>query len=649
MDIDALASEFGGIPTTDDKGRSEPIGIDVHGLAAEFGGKETAKEVSKIPDNVRRVYIVAPPISGDTDVGEQPKVTQAGGANPRDSAISEGIKNLPSNVGSAIAEKFSEGKQIAGEGLEDIQSGKPYKGAAKIGVGALAAVTSPVTGTVQETIEKPITELTGSPDIGSRAGFIATSAIPVAPGTSAVTKAIPKNKALVTLIESIEPENLPKVVSKMRENPRLTPTDLSPKVLQDVQHLLVTDGPHINYLSDQVKASTEGAKGAVSSAMDTSLGSTVNAVDKLKELKQNIRDVGAKEINPIITAKPHTDITSVIHDIDKEIGAPALKAFREGTNSPFIDNTKRALYELRNKLRGNWPDRDQMFAYTDQLHRTQSELRGTAETLKNSADGWARLTGSKLLEFREKLKDTVGKDYKEALGKYKDEIDIEKAFNHGHDAILTNSKAIENRPEFFKEWVKNASPEELHAAREGARIAVDTQINGFKGAARKGTDIGQVEFNKQRLEALFGKDEANKLFTKLEDERAIADRNTKLIQGSQTAMRSASKAAFELPTKTEVGKTLLPAAIVEGSNMLAGGIGGVGTAAYLGLKGIASAKDRIKLALAKEHNAQYAKMALPTEGPSREALIQSLSNAIPGPKQSIVRRGVHTLSRLVQP
>ncbi|HXB13662.1 MAG TPA: hypothetical protein VNZ45_16865, partial [Bacteroidia bacterium] len=104
-----------------------------------------------------------------------------------------------------------------------------------------------------------------------------------------------------------------------------------------------------------------------------------------------------------------------------------------------------------------------------------------------------------------------------------------------------------------------------------------------------------------------------------------------------------------------VERALIPAAIAGaeyGGQVLGGGYGAGTIAAGITLGtsklGIL-AKDRIKLALAKEANAQYAKMALPTEGPSRDALIKSLSDAIPGPKQSIVRRGVHTLSRLVQP
>src|SRR5258706_342862 len=128
---------------------------------------------------------------------------------------------------------------------------------------------------------------------------------------------------------------------------------------------------------------------------------------------------------------------------------------------PMIDDTKRELYAIRQKLRGEWPDRHQMFTYTDDLHKIQTQLREKAEGLKNSADGSQRLLSKQLFELREKLKDAVGPEYKAALAKYADEKKIEEAFHHGHDSIVTNSKAIENRPEFFKEWAAKAKPEEL--------------------------------------------------------------------------------------------------------------------------------------------------------------------------------------------
>jgi hypothetical protein len=78
--------------------------------------------------------------------------------------------------------------------------------------------------------------------------------------------------------------------------------------------------------------------------------------------------------------------------------------------------------------------------------------------------------------------------------------------------------------------------------------------------------------------------------------------------------------------------------LLEGANILSSGVPGIGAAAYMGAKGVASVKDAVKMKLAREHNARYAQYALPTEGPSRDELIKALEAHIPGPKQSLLSR-----------
>ena len=64
--------------------------------------------------------------------------------NPRDSILIEGIKNLPSNVGTAIKDAAVSGAELAGQGITDFRSGNKLKGIGKVGLGSLAAATSPV-------------------------------------------------------------------------------------------------------------------------------------------------------------------------------------------------------------------------------------------------------------------------------------------------------------------------------------------------------------------------------------------------------------------------------------------------------------------------------------------------------------------------
>jgi hypothetical protein len=613
------------------------------------------------PEKPKRIYVspIRPPISGvskeESDIiNAEPGIK--GGANPRDRALIEGIKNLPANVGNSIAEDFKGGTSEVGTGVSQILNNQPASGVGNIVMGGLRAAVSPVSGTAKEVIEKPVTELTGSPRIGEAASMVATSGLPLVKAGSSVVKSLPKNKALSTLVDRIGADNLPEVVKEMKANPRLTPADLSPAVKQDTQHLFVTEGPHQNYLADVVEQRLGSAKGAVENALDQHLGTTVNAVDKLKELKQNIRDVGSKQIEPAVSFASPVNISPVIKYIDSRIKPGVQSVISSGA----LPNTaiNQEIAKIRNVLTD---DKSMRFSAKD-LHDVQSVLRHEADNLLNSANGQDRRMGKALMDVRNQVVDAIdaaspqvnGKGtYKAALSNYRDEFHIQDAFQHGHDAIIKNSRSMESRPEFFKEWLDKASPEEINAAKEGARVAIDTQIHGFRTAAtnpaNQGVNMSQVDFNRDRIEALFGKTEADKLFTKLEHERKIADTNNKLVQGSQTAMRAASKAAFELPKASDLAGSLIPPALLEGASALASGTPFVGSAAYGAIKGASYIKDAIAMKLAKEHNARYAKYALPTEGPDRNALIQQLDAiANAPPKKSLLSRGAG-LARLIAP
>jgi len=637
--------------------KSKPSqGLDIDAILKGFEPSTSYSGSEKVEGKPTKVIINTdpkPPISGiskeASDELNQTRAERFGGENPR--------RSLPTtNIVENIAKDYKAGKEMAGSGIEDIASNKPASGVGKTALGVFQMGTAPISGVIEGGISTPVTDITGNKSIGNKAGIVAGTAIPVVPGGAAVVKAMPKNKMLSRLVEDIGPENLPAAVAALKSNPRLVPADLSPKVLQSTQELFANGGQPVNYLKAASDARMATSKDSINTAFDASMGATVNAAKKIDDLKKAAQDIGKKNIEPVLAAKPHTDITSLIKDIDTAIGHPAMKAIKEGKAPPLpLTPYQRELLDVRNKLRStDWPDRPQMFAYTDQLHDAQIALRESAQALSKSATGSERHTGKQLLDFREKMKDAVGKEYKEALGKYAGQKKIEEAFHYGHDKILKNSvNDLENDPSFFKKWVDSSSrkPGELEAAREGARLRINAEINGTRSAATnpasRGTAIGQNDFNAQRLEILLGKEEAEKLLTKLEHTRMEANTHSKIFEGSQTAMRTDTKGTWKRPETAELNNMAPYAAEALGAYTT--GVPAIGALAYQGLKGAAAVTNKIKTAIAKENEAQYAKYAFPTEGPSRDALIAALEAQIPGPKQSLLTRGAGTLSRLVGP
>jgi len=592
---------------------------------------------------------VRPPISGvseeaSNEINAQP--VKSGGANPRDMALIEGIRNLPNSVGNAIIEDAKSGLSTVAEGVNDTFSGKPATGVGKVGLGALSTLVSPLTGTSKEVINKPITELTGNKQAGDIAEIALTGGLPITKATKATIAAIPKNKALKTLVESIGPENAGEVAKRMRENPRLTPADLSPKVLQDTQHLFANDGPQINYLKNASDARIAGRKDAIIDAYDASAGTPVNVVTKLNELATNSKVVGSKKINPAIESAGPVDISDTLTAIDNILKPGVLKI---GDSVPLTE-VKKELGSIAKSLRTS-----KEYDAAD-LHSFQSKLRKTAESLLRSASGNDKEVGSALMNVRNNIVSDIDKaaggKYKPALSEYRDEMHIADAFRDGYSNVFSNSKKMENRPEFTKDWFDKLTDAEKEAVREGARTAIGTEIGVARNGALSGESLARSDFNKEKLEILFGKDEAKKLIQSLEDERRIADTHNKVVEGSQTAMRMASKDQFKLPEKTDGLKSLIGPAAAEalnlGSMYLSGGsIPGAGIAAYGAMKGATSVKDAIALKLAKEHQMRYAKYAMPTEAGARQELIQALEAvAAQPPKQSIVRRAVNTGVRL---
>jgi hypothetical protein len=610
-----------------------------------------------------RIYVspAKPPISGvskEQSDAINSEEGQAGGVNPRSQ------ESYVGRAGSAVYDAAKSGVLTAGQGVGDVLSNKPASGLGEIGSGVLSTLTSPLAA-----VNQVAGDVTGSSDIANRTGFVAGAALPVVPGANAVSKAVPKNRALSELVDKItskgrEPEKLVETVQAMKANPRIGPADTSPAVLNMAQKLFTTEGDAAkNYLhstsTNRVKSSADN----VNAAYDTAAGLPVNAVNKLKELSDAAKKVGDTQINPAIAGAKPVNITPVIEHID-EILKPGVMSKITGDSTLPFPKVKQALENVKNMI----ANEKEQLTDPQTLHNFQSALRKEAEARLSSGDGEQRQLGAALMAVRNKLVDTIdeaspqleGKgSYKPALNNFRSKKEIDEAFHDAYNGVLTNSKKLENRPEFTKEWFDGLTEHEKQAAIEGIRTRIDTEIGVAKNPALAGTSLGKSAFNQKKMEAILGKEETKKLLDTLEAERAISNTHNKIVEGSQTEMRHASDSAVALskdnPNKSNpLNKYALPAAagLAEaGSTYLgASGVGSlaVGTLAA-GTKLGSMVRAKVVDLLEKERNLQLAKYALPTEGPSRDELIKALEARIPGPKQSMLNRGTNALSRIVAP
>lgn len=547
------------------------------------------------------------------------------------------VSALPTSYGSNVAQNYKEGVGAITSGLGDIGSNNPATGIGKIGLGALGAVASPITGAIKTAVTDPVSKVFG-PDVGERAGFVAGAALPVGPAIKGVKAAIPTNKAISAVVDTIGQDNLPAVIQELKSNPRLSLMDVVPATRQMAQKLITNEGPHQNKFEKFVTDRVASGKDATSNIYDSTMGTPVNVVDKVNSLKQAAKDVGKKEIQPAVDNAGFVDVSNVIKNIDAKL--------KPGVNSVISAGEPLALGDIEKPLaavRQFIMDEKSVRTDPKSLHQLQSALRAKAEDLLNSTDGQNRQKGYALMGVRNDIvnaiDDASGGKYKPALSKFRDEKQVENAFNMGQLVTRNKLGRLEDNPEFWDNWVKAASPQELEAAKEGARLAVQHQIAGFKAGARKGQDIVESEFNRDKLSSLFGEKQVDKMAKELKNERNIAITNSKLIDNSQTAMRTKADSRVDLPVKKDNSVGVLGAGISELANMAAGsGVPGLGTAAYLGAKGISAAKFKYAdLPLAKARNSKITDLLTAT-GEDRADLIRILESHIQQPKLSLANK-----------
>lgn len=649
MDADELLKGYLGGSIPEPKGGSSAVSGD--DLIKAY--LSTAKS-APIPEGTKRVPIVSAPISDvskeDSDrinaEFEENKVVNP--SNPRRYSspstivgdVAKGASELPMDIVRATGEAARGGIDTFKSGTEDILANRPATGVGKMALGGLQYVASPLSGTTDALVTDPVAKATGSKDIGNRAGLVSGFALPVAPAAKAVSAARPTNKAFNDFVDAIGGKaNIPAFLKEYASNPRLAAMDVSPSLLQTTQKLAITPGNHQGLLSNIVEQRLGSAKGAVGDAFNAAMGAPVNVLEKVKELTAAAKKVGDQKIQPVLQQTNPVNVTPVIEHIDGILKPGVMSKVTSGTE---LANTKvkQALVEAR-----KWIVDNKGSQRTDpaDLHIIQSNLGNTAYTLSKSTSSEDRMVGNALNKVKEKIVDVIDAagankgSYRKARAEFADERHIADAFDKGEE-ILKNAKRSD-RPEYWDDWVKKAKPGQIDAAREGARIAVDKQINGMRNAVgQKGTEIPQVEFNKEKLRLLFDKKEVDDMFMKLQHERKIADTNKKLFEGSQTAMRG--KADSRVAERTDAGlesSSLLPY-IAEGVAAYSTGMPGIGAAAYtaanLGKKRII---NPIINKSGDAKNLELARLASAT-GPEKDELIKQLSALVTPVKPSLLSR-----------
>lgn len=481
----------------------------------------------------------------------------------------------------------------------------------------------------EDSRQKAITE--GSPAL---AGMVTTGELPRLGVAKVAEKVAPSTRAVNALVEAVGPENIPAAINRLQHNPRLTLADVSDPVRTMAQGLIDPAQPKAqNAIVDAVKARAATRLEATNTAFTKAMGPAPDVIKMVEGLKEKARAAGREAIQPALANAKAVDVTPVIVAIDKEV-QPGIAAMKSGLP---LSPRQEELWRLRNQLVDS--ETGDQAIDPKRLHEIQSRTGDLAYQYQKSPDGKTKNVGNGLRDVNEKLVDAIdeasGGAYRPARAKFKDAKDISEAFESGFDTLKNRSGlsgALEDSPQAFREWMKNASDEEVVARRLGTRADIDQKINSVKNGALKGETIAAIPYNQEKLRALFGDNEANRLIRVMKDSADEAATNAKLLVGAKTAETQAGQRALEVP-KVEpfqlgsLTQAMVPSALADIAAQYMGaapfvtatGLVASGLTAGTIKKGIQSLKATNALA----RNAEFAKRALAT-GSSRDETVRAL-------------------------
>jgi hypothetical protein len=522
----------------------------------EFANPEAQAPVAAPPAPPPR-----PPISGFDQNSPEVQAIQAspgvaptpnyGGFRKDIDELQRGVASLPAGLVAQLTSDFNAGKGMMESGAADVRAGnylpsfpsgdpKTWSGGGvlKTGAGFMGALGSPVSALTTKLASEPVTQLTGSPEIGERAGTVAGLVAGNKVLAPRVAAALPSNRAMTSVVDTIRPEDFPAMAQRLRENPRLSLMDVDPNLQIKAQGLIrQTEGEARKTLTGAVERRMEGRQEALRAANDELLGPAPNVEELTRSLRNQAsakgRELfgGGDQIGTVFQGAEPVNVSGVVEAIDKKLKPTAGGATSGLPKGPVAER----LQEIRDQLTN---DRE-LLTDPRRLHVIQSDLGAEIHNLSKSTSGTEKRLIGPLKEVQnglvEAINEATGGKYKPARQAYKGEMEVQEAFDKGRNLFRNRPSVDEDLPDFWKKWASDASPSELDAARKGARVALDFQLRSLRDASLRGTQLPEIGFNREKVQILLGKKEADTWAKRIRDEADIARTNNKLIGNSETA------------------------------------------------------------------------------------------------------------------
>lgn len=341
-----------------------------------------------------------------------------------------------------------------------------------------------------------------------------------------------------SIADVLRPEDFAAMAQRLRENPRLSLMDVDPNLQIKAQGLIrQTEGNARPTLTNAVEQRMAGRQDALRSANDELLGPAPNVEELTSGLRNQARAKGRElfgggdQLGTVFQGAEPVNVSGVVDKLDNKLNPTAGGAVSGLPKGPVAER----LAEIRDQLTND----KELLTDPQRLHVIQSDLGAEINNLSKSTSGTEKRLIGPLKDVQNGIVDAIddatnGK-YKPARQVYRNEMEVQEAFDKGRNLFRNRKSVDEDLPDFWKKWASDASPTELDAAKQGARVALDYQVRSLRDAARRGTDLPEIGFNRDKVQILLGKSEADKWAQRVRDEADIARTNNKLVGNSETA------------------------------------------------------------------------------------------------------------------
>ncbi len=390
------------------------------------------------------------------------------------------------------------------------------------------------------------------------------------------------------------------VPALQRLGPEAMLVDAGPNLRLQGEALASQPGPASRMVGNAVTRRFKSSADRITQGVDETIGPYQNFREERLHRSAMRKEAGNRLYGEAFEKSRPVDITSALQYLDDEL-RPGLS--RVAVGGPAPDSIESALMRVRNVLGGGNTQRID----PRELHTIKLDLDDDIDAaLRNGRKNKA----AQLIEVRNRIVDSLDnatdeKLYAQARQQFRSDSAIINALDDGRDLFKKST-----RPDDLVAAVRDMSEAEREAFKLGARDAVDEVMGTAVNDALAARNLFSKDWNQQKLQAVVGKEQADRLLHIVDREKQFAETYAAIQRGSQTRARMA--AGEEFPNKVAVTNT----PDVTGRTL-------VGTAEQA-TRAVANAMRSSQKSAQLDRQAQDAARILTAQGSDRDRVLQAL-------------------------